>query len=141
MRHRIRIQPYISPDLHRKLRAHAMAQAVTDSAVTEAALRDYLERDGVDEDLVVRRMDGVTQAVAQLQHDMDVLSQAVCLMAWRSYQTPLAAQTPEAARQAAEDYATFLGRIASRLAAGARLAGDVQRASKDTSRAPTGSGT
>ena len=47
MRHRIRIQPYISTDLHRKLRAHALAQAVTDSAVTEAALRDYLEHGNV----------------------------------------------------------------------------------------------
>jgi integrase len=33
-----------------------MAHAVTDSAVTEAALREYLEREGVDEDLVVRRV-------------------------------------------------------------------------------------
>lgn len=141
MRHRVRIQPYIPNDLHLKLRAHSMAHTLTDSAVTEAALREYLERDAVDEDLVVRRMDGVTQAVAQLQHDMDVLSQAVCLMAWRSYQTPVPAQTPEGARQAEANYRTFLSTIASRLAAGARLAGDVRRATKDTSRVATGSGT
>ena len=140
MRHRIRIQPYISPDLHRKLRAHALAQAVTDSAVTEAALRDYLEHGAVEEDLVVRRLDGVTHAVAQLQHDMDVLSQAVCLSVWRSYQTPLPGQTPEGAIQAQSDYATFLSRISSRLAAGMRLSGDVRRAGKDTSRVATGPG-
>jgi hypothetical protein len=139
MRHRIRIQPYISPDLHRKLRAHALAQAVTDSAVTEAALRDYLERGIVEEDLVVRRLDGVTHAVAQLQHDVDVLSQAVCLSVWRSYQTSLPAQTPEGARRAEASYETFLSTISSRLAAGTRLSGDVRRAGKDAARAATGS--
>jgi len=140
MRHRVRIQPYIPADLHRKLRAHSMAHALTDSAVAEAALREYLEREGVDEDLVVRRMDGVTHAVAQLQHDMDVLSQAVCLLAWHSYQTPLPAQTPEGKRTAEVYYANFLSRIASRLAAGVRLAGDVRRASNDASQVATGSG-
>ena len=63
MRHRVRIQPYIPNDLHLKLRAHSMAHTLTDSAVTEAALREYLERDAVDEDLVVRRAPDLHHAV------------------------------------------------------------------------------
>ena len=49
MRERIRIQPYLSRDLRRKLRNWASAQNVTESAVTEAALAEYLDDGRVDE--------------------------------------------------------------------------------------------
>jgi hypothetical protein len=61
MRRRIRIQPYVSPEIHRKLRAYSAANDLTDSAVAQAALGDFLEPDGVDEGLIMRRLDGIAQ--------------------------------------------------------------------------------
>ena len=77
MRHRIRIQPYLSPEVHRKLRAYASNQHVTESAVAEKALAEYLARDQVEEALVVRRMDTLTQSVKDVQREQEVLVQAV----------------------------------------------------------------
>jgi hypothetical protein len=54
MRYRVRIQPYISPELYRKLRAHSAVRNVTDSAVAEEALSKYLESDAVEEALMLR---------------------------------------------------------------------------------------
>jgi hypothetical protein len=76
MRERIRIQPYVSRDLRRKLRAWSSAQNVTESAVTEAALTEYLDDGRVDEDVISRRLDLVSQAVARRQNDVDLLSDA-----------------------------------------------------------------
>jgi hypothetical protein len=118
-----------------------MAHAVTDSAVTEAALREYLEREGVDEDLVVRRMDGVTHAVAQLQHDVDVLSQAFGMVVRYSFRAPPPPAPAGAIKRADVLYAEFLAGISKQLGEGARFAGDVRRARKDVSAATTGPGT
>ena len=92
MRHRIRIQPYVTPEIHRKLRAYSAANDLTDSAVAEAALGDFLEPDGVDEALIMRRLDGVAQVLAQLQHDLAVVSQAVADLA----RTPFTAAASDA---------------------------------------------
>jgi hypothetical protein len=77
MRERIRIQPYLSRDLRRKLRTWASVQNVTESAVAEAALAEYLDDGRVDEDVISRRLDLVSQAVARLQNDVDLLSDAL----------------------------------------------------------------
>jgi hypothetical protein len=58
---------------------------VTESALTTAALVQYMDGGGVDEKLVVRRLDGLTQAVAHLQYDLDVLGVAFGGFAWRSF--------------------------------------------------------
>ena len=63
MRNRVRIQPYISPDLRKRLAASSAAQDVTESAIAEAALAKYLEPDQTNEALIVRRLDSVAQAV------------------------------------------------------------------------------
>ena len=60
MRHAIRIQPYVPRDLFQKLRAYAEARSLTVTAVINAALADYLERDEVEDALIVRRLDDVT---------------------------------------------------------------------------------
>ncbi len=76
MRHRIRIQPYVPRELQRKVRAWAAAHDVTESAVAEAALTEYLDDGRADEDVLSRRLDLMSQAVARLQNDLDLLSDA-----------------------------------------------------------------
>ena len=64
-----RIQPYLAPELTEKVRAYAAARSLTVSAVMTAALTEYFERDAVEDELIVRRLDGVTHAISQLQRD------------------------------------------------------------------------
>ena len=85
MRHRIRIQPYISPEVHQKVRAYAAARTLTESAVTEAALSEYCERDQIESSLVERRLDAVVHAIAQVQHDVNVVAQALAVFARYSF--------------------------------------------------------
>ena len=69
MRHRIRIQPYLSPEVHQKLRAYTSTRRLTESGVAEEALAQYLARDQVEEALVVRRLDALTQSVKGVQRE------------------------------------------------------------------------
>jgi hypothetical protein len=86
-----------------------------------------MDGSGVDEKLVVRRLDGLTQAVAHLQHDLDVLGVAFGGFAWRSF---LAAQapTPEGQRRARSTYWDFLHHAHDKVSQGVRFPGQVLRA-------------
>src|SRR5258708_35118722 len=141
MRHRIRIQPYVTPEIHRKLRAYSAANDVTGSAVAEAALGDFLEPDGVDEALIMRRLDGIAQVLAQLQHDLAVVSQAVGISARESFFAPRPTVTKETRDQADSIYRAFLERISRQLSAGVTLASEVRRASASPSQPRSGSAT
>ena len=68
--------PYVSRDLQRQLRAWAAAKNLTESAVTEAALSEYFDDGREDEGVIVRRLELMNQAVARLQNDFDLLSDA-----------------------------------------------------------------
>jgi predicted transcriptional regulator len=76
MRHAIRIQPYLARDLFQKLRAYAAARSLTVSAVINAALAEYLERDEVDDALVVRRLNDVSHGLGKLTRDLEALFSA-----------------------------------------------------------------
>lgn len=128
MRHRIRIQPYISPDLYRKLRAYSAVHDLTDSAVAEAALSEYLGRDEIEEGLVLRRMTGVDGAVARLQHDVDVLSQTLVALARYALASAPPVVSPDDARKARRLFTEVLARAAKEIDAGVRLAGLLDRA-------------
>jgi hypothetical protein len=74
MRHSVRIQPYISADLFRKLRAYAAAKSSTVSGVISEALWKYLEGDEVRDGVVDRRLEAVTHEVGQIKHDLETLA-------------------------------------------------------------------
>jgi hypothetical protein len=144
MRYRVRIQPYVSPDVHRKLRAYAAAQGLTDSAVTEAALVEYFARGDVEDGPVSRRLDGIAEAIARLQSDLDILSQAFGIFARYSFVAAQAPKGPTAVRQGEALYTQFLGGVSRQVGAGVRFAGEVRRAGLSqpsppaSSRAPEG---
>jgi hypothetical protein len=77
MRNRVRIQPYISPDLRRRLAAYSAAQDVTESAIAEAALVKYLEPDRSDEALIVRRLDSVAQLLGRVEERLEIVAETV----------------------------------------------------------------
>lgn len=65
VRRKERIQQWVSSSLRQKLRASAAAQNVTESSLTEAALTEYLDPERVNRDWLARRLDLLSQAVAQ----------------------------------------------------------------------------
>ena len=127
MRNRLRIQPYVSPDVRRKLGVYSAAQGVTESAVVDAALREYLERDGANEALMVRQLDGVGQAVAKIQDDLDVLAWAFGRFA-RFSLLDARLPAPEAAKQMEALYARFLSQVSADTGSGVTFSGAVRRA-------------
>lgn len=127
MRHRARIQPYVTAELRRQIAAHSAAQGVTESAYIEAGMRKYVEGDGVDEGLVIRRLDGLTQAVAKAQDDLDVLAQAFSWFVRFSFMVA-PVPGPEAHSKAKFLFEQLLAGVGSDLASGVRLSASVRRA-------------
>ena len=128
MRHRVRIQPYVSRELQRKLRSWAAAQNITESAVAEAALTEYLDDGKTEEDLIRRRLDTLTQAGAQLQEDLGVLSTGFARFVRQLF---LGATTPpgqDKERRVETAYQAFLRGVLDQCQTGARLATQVRRA-------------
>jgi len=64
MRNRARMQPWVPLDVRRRTRAYCVTHDVTESALTAAALVQYMDASGVDEKLVLRRLDGLAAGLA-----------------------------------------------------------------------------
>jgi len=123
MRKRVRRQSYVDRDLDQRARAHATANRVTDSSVTEAALIKYLDG-AVDEDLVIRRLDGMVRAVQNLEHDLEVLTAAFAVFAqFNFFSVPRL--TPEDHERVRSTYKLFLKSVSQRIRGGLRLAREV----------------
>jgi hypothetical protein len=127
MRNRARMQPWVPLDVRRRTRAYCVTHDLTESALTTAALVQYMDASGVDEKLVVRRLDGLTQAVAHLQHDLDVLGVAFDGSTWRSFVSEQA-PTPEGLQRARSTYWEFLRQAHDEVSKGVRFPGKVLRA-------------
>ena len=129
MRRRVRRPSYVDPVLEQRARAYAITRGLTDSAVTEGALKKYLDEGRVDEALVVRRLDRIAEAVTQLQHDLNVLG--VTLGGYvRSSFLSAPAVTPEGARRAEAINSTFLEGIFKRLSEGVTLPQQILQAGR-----------
>ena len=139
MRQRVRIQPYISRDLQKRVRAWAAAKNLTESAVAEAALSEYFDDARADDDLISLRLDLVSQAVARLQNDVDVLSDAF----GRYVRHVFLGMLYKSGADAEAKYEGFLGGILDPSGVGGRFISDVRRArfrppSRPETTAPTG---
>lgn len=139
MRHAVRIQPYLSRDLFQKLRAYAAARSLTVSAVVADALGRYLERDDVEDALLVRRLEGVTHAVGQLARDLDALAAGFGRFVQYSLWSAPERVDDKVVRRAEGLYRTFLAKVAEQLRAGTTFSGQVfpTRRSSAVPAAPT----
>jgi len=127
MRHRARMQPWVPLGVRRRVRAYCVTHNVTESALATDALVQYMDGDGVDEELVVRRLDGLTQAVGKIQHDLDVLGVAFGGFTWRwfiSGQAP----TAEGQQRASSTYWDYLRQAYEQISKGVRLTRQVLQA-------------
>jgi hypothetical protein len=110
------------------LRAWAGAQNVTESAVVEAAIAAYLDPDRPDEDLIARRLDLVSQSVARVQGDVEVLGDAFGRFVRRLFIVALTKVGPDQDRQAEDSYQGFLRGILDDSGVSGRFLGEVRRA-------------
>jgi hypothetical protein len=127
MRHKVREQSYLDPDLLRQAKAYAAAKHWKHSAFTAAAYRKLFEVEGgSNRDLVVRRLDVLTQQTERLQSSLEILGMTFALYAevWcRSL--PASPGTPDASQRAEKVYGEFMRGVATRFNAGRRLKGEV----------------
>jgi hypothetical protein len=135
MRRRVRRPSYVDPVLDQRARAYAIAHGLTDSAVTEAALKKYLDEGSVDEALVVRRLDCVTEVVTKILHDLNVLGVAFGGFARFSFMSAPAV-TPEAIRRADSANRAFLEGAFKRLSEGVTFPQQVLKAGPKPPRGP-----
>jgi hypothetical protein len=126
-RRRQQVHPYLRRDVYQRLKAYCARRGVTDTAVIETALRQYLDQSS-DPTLIIRRLDRTGRAVDRVRREIDVLSEFVStwVRVWFAHTPPL----PEAARDgaqrsAAKRYEQMLDFVAKRLAGRPRLATDL----------------
>ena len=139
MRKRVRIQPYLSHDLRQKLRAWAAAKSLTESAVAEAALSEYFDDGRPDVDVILRRLDLTSQAVARLQNDFDLLSDAF----GHYVRHVILDALYKSGAGADAKYESFLRGVLDQTGVGGTFIGEVRRArsrppSRPSTTAPTG---
>jgi hypothetical protein len=137
MRNRIRIQPYVSHEVRRKLGAYARNEGVTESGIVESALNEFLERDNAETALVVRRLDAFGRAVEEMRRDLDVAAHAVAVLARFVFFVVPPEPPPDANRRLDKLHGLFIATLARRLQSGISLAGEVRRAGTPVA-APTG---
>ena len=136
MRRGSRVQPYLPTDLFRKLHAYAAARSETVTAVIIAAVREYLERDEVEDALLVRRLDGVTQSIGQLQRDVDTLAAGFGRFVRISLFSAPDNLSEQAIKRAEALYAGFLERVHEQLRDGVKFTGLVSRARRRVAAPP-----
>ena len=134
MRHAVRIQPYISADQFQKLRASAAARSLTVSDIVGAALDEYLERNQLEDALLLRRLDDVRHAIVEVKRDLDTLAAGFGRFVRYSFFSAPAVPPAEVVRRAESLYGDFLARVRDQLRAGVKFTGQVWR--RDAGEAP-----
>ncbi|MEO8212378.1 MAG: hypothetical protein ABI560_04265 [Myxococcales bacterium] len=129
--------------MQHRMRAWAAAQNVTESAVVEAGLSEYLDDGRTDDDLIARRLDLVSQSVGRLQSDMDLLADAFGRYVRHLFILALTKSGADQEQQAEGKYQSFLRGILDESGVGGRFISEVRRArsrapSRTPSTAPTG---
>ena len=72
MRHKVREQSYVHPELRKKVQAYASARGWTRSAFTKEAYERFLAGERGDVDLVGSRLDTLTQRLERLQNTLEL---------------------------------------------------------------------
>lgn len=88
---------------------------------SNAALADYLERDEVEDALIVRRLDDVTHTLGHLTRDLETLAVGFGSFAWYSFLRAPAARDATVVRGAETEYREFLKQVGRQLREGIRF--------------------
>jgi hypothetical protein len=127
-RPRLRIGPYISADLHGRLGEYCAAKRLTESAVVEAALMQYLELP--DSLLVMRRLDRLGRSIERTHRDVELVSQAFGLFVqfWFAHVPAIPSSQKDAARRhSASQFKKFMEHLAAQFSQGRRFLDDLPK--------------
>ena len=126
---RTRIHPYLGPEIYRRFVQHCRGKGETESAVVEAAVRQYLDAVS-DHTLVLRRLDRLGRADERTQRDLELLSWAFGLFMqfWFAHTPTIPADARSAARRnAASRYKQFVEHLATEFGRGRRFIDDLPK--------------
>ena len=126
MRHRIREQSYVDPELNQQVRAFEAAKGWTHSAFTAAAYKRFLAAERGGADLVLSRLDTLTQRLERLQNTVDLSAMAFAryVEAWCRF-LPTSLPAPDSVQRGDRSYAKLMREVGDKFSAGRRLSGEV----------------
>jgi hypothetical protein len=126
---RVRVYTRLSAALRDRLSSYCAASKISERAVFEAALEQYLTSTS-DMALVLRRLDRLGRADDRVHRDVELLSAsfAVFVRLWFAHTPSLREQTKPAAREDAESrYRQFMEYVAQEFTGGRRFLDDLPR--------------
>ena len=119
---RVRVSTRLTVALRDRLSKHCAASGLSERAVIEEALRQYLDgtSDGA---LILRRLDRLDQAMARDHHDLELLSEAfgMYVRQWFARTPGVPEGAKPAARQAEGQWKQFVAHLADRFSDGHRF--------------------
>ena len=126
MRHRIREQSYLDPELNRQVRAYEAAKGWKHSAFTTVAYERFLAGERGGSDLVLSRLDTLTQRLERLQNTLELFAMAFARYAeaWCRF-LPTSLPAPESMQRGDRFYAQLMRAVGDKFSAGRRLSGEV----------------
>ena len=124
-----RVWTYLSAPLRDRLSSYCAASKITERAVFEAAVEQYISGTS-DMSLVLRRLDRLGRAGDRLHRDVELLSAAfaVFVRLWFAHTPSLREEVKAAAREDAESrYQQFKDYVTQEFAGGRRFLDDLPR--------------
>jgi hypothetical protein len=116
MRRNVRIQPYVSREVRERVRAHTTAHRLSESAVVDEALTEYLEREAPEPGLIAGRLDALAAKVDRLQEEVNALGHIVFAFTKVWFVTPVPATDEVAIAHGEANHAKLLRKAARRWA-------------------------
>ena len=126
---RVRKQPYLLPEIAKRLRLHCAANGMTESAGIAAAIEQWVDGTS-DRTLLLRRLDRLGRALERLQRDEGFHSEAFALFvrAWFAHTPSLPEDRRGAALASAEGrYRQFVQHVVQEFAGGRRFVDDLPK--------------
>jgi predicted DNA-binding protein len=130
-RGRVRLLPYVEPELAERLDKFCAASDATESAVVGAAIQQYLDGTS-DATLLLRRLDRLGRALARSQRDIELLSEAFAVFTrvWFAHTPTVPEDGKKLARTMAESrYRQFVEHVIEQFSGGRRFLDDLPRES------------
>ena len=129
LRGRARLVPRVSADVANRLAALCAATHSTESAVVEAALRQYLDGTS-DQTLLLHRLNRLGRALERIHRDLELLSEAfgVFIRLWFAHTPAVQEDAKPSARRIAESrYKQFIEHVTHQFSGGQRFLDDLPR--------------
>ena len=124
---RVRIHPYVPPELARRIKDYGTARGLTGSQVVHAALTQYLDGTS-DMALVLRRLNRLVEVLDRMYRDLLIFLEAFAVFVelWFAHTPSIPSEAKESARRSAaarfEKYKEF---VAERFEGGPRFIDDL----------------